>query len=364
MGDLKVEIDEKKKEFKTDNYPISIGEIKSMYENGEIVINPDFQRLFRWTDHQKTKLIESILLGIPIPPIFVYQREDGLWEVVDGLQRLSTILQFFGVLKKDDGNLYDYLVLSGTKYLPSLKDIVWTKHQDYEKELPLPLQLYFKRSKLQFSIILNESDPAAKFEVFQRLNTGGTFASNQEIRNVIMIMMNRDVYDWFQELSKNKDFLETINLSDRLLQEQYHTELILRFIALRYYEYNSKKDVKEFLDDTLELILKDAAFNFDSVKENFEKLFQLLNAALGEDVFKKYNHEKTRFQGKFLESAFEAITVGVSYNIDKFNEYEKLKAKIISLWSEKDFLDNTGSGTNASSRIPKIIPFAKIFFCK
>ena len=178
MEKIKTEIDKRKKEFKTDSYPISIGEIKSMYESNEIVINPDFQRLFRWSSYQKTKLIESILLGIPIPPIFVYQRDDGLWEVVDGLQRLSTILQFFGILKKSDSSMYDPLVLSETKYLPSLKNTVWQKKNEYENELPLSLQLYFKRSKFNFSIILNDSDPTAKFEVFQRLNTGGTFADH------------------------------------------------------------------------------------------------------------------------------------------------------------------------------------------
>ncbi len=213
MDKLKQEIDNRKKEFKTDSYPISIGEIKSMYENGEVIINPDFQRLYRWTNYQKTKLIESILLGIPIPPIFVYQRDDGLWEVVDGLQRLSTILQFFGVLKKSNGEFYEPLVLTRTKYLPSLENIVWSKKNDSESELPIPLQLYFKRAKLHFSIILNESDPSAKYEVFQRLNTGGTFASNQEVRNVVMLMINRDVFAWFKLLSENDDFLNTVSLS-------------------------------------------------------------------------------------------------------------------------------------------------------
>ena len=69
---------------------MSFGEIMNLYEDGELVISPDFQRLYRWESYQKSKFIESILLGIPLPPIFVFQDDDNTWELVDGLQRLST----------------------------------------------------------------------------------------------------------------------------------------------------------------------------------------------------------------------------------------------------------------------------------
>ncbi len=76
------EINEKRKEIKTDGYLMSLGEWVSLYESNEIDIHPEFQRFFRWTNEQKTNLIESILLGIPLPPIFVSQRKDGVWDVV------------------------------------------------------------------------------------------------------------------------------------------------------------------------------------------------------------------------------------------------------------------------------------------
>ena len=96
------EINAKRREIRTDGYPMSIGEWISLYEKDEIDIHPEFQRFFRWTKTQGTKLIESILLGIPIPPIFVSQRRDGVWDVVDGLQRLSTIYQLIGILKDEE----------------------------------------------------------------------------------------------------------------------------------------------------------------------------------------------------------------------------------------------------------------------
>ena len=90
------EINKSKKEFVTDAYSMSIGELISMYKEDELIINPNFQRAFRWTLSQQSKLIESILIGVPLPSIFVYQNKNGKWEVVDGVQRISTILQFVG----------------------------------------------------------------------------------------------------------------------------------------------------------------------------------------------------------------------------------------------------------------------------
>lgn len=94
---LAEEIDARRRAIKTDGYSMSIGEIMNLYQNKELNINPNFQRMFRWRAEQKTRFIESILLGIPVPSIFVSQREDGVWDVIDGLQRLSTLFEFAGI---------------------------------------------------------------------------------------------------------------------------------------------------------------------------------------------------------------------------------------------------------------------------
>jgi hypothetical protein len=93
----------------------------SIYEKHEVDIHPEFQRFFRWSLRQKSRLIESLLLGIPIPQIFVAQRPDGVWDVVDGLQRLSTIFQLAGILLGEHGETLEPLPLEGTTYLPSLQ---------------------------------------------------------------------------------------------------------------------------------------------------------------------------------------------------------------------------------------------------
>lgn len=79
------EIENTKRLVRTDAYQMSVGEIVSMYDNREVIIDPEFQRIFRWNIGQKSKLIESLLLGIPLPSIFVFEKEDGNWELIDGL---------------------------------------------------------------------------------------------------------------------------------------------------------------------------------------------------------------------------------------------------------------------------------------
>ena len=200
-----------------------ISEWVSLYENDELDIHPEFQRFFRWSDSQKTSLIESILLGIPIPPIFVSQRPDGVWDVVDGLQRLSTIYQFLGILKDEENNAVNPLILDSTKYLPSLGGKIWEDPLDDDNSLTQDIRLIIKRSKIQASIILKESVENAKYDLFQRLNTGGSDLSPQEVRNCILVMFNKELFLWLQDLAKFEPFQECISLSDRPLSESYES---------------------------------------------------------------------------------------------------------------------------------------------
>ena len=115
-------------------------------------------------------------MGIPIPPIFVYQLQSGIWQVIDGLQRLSTIYQFIGILKDENGQLLPPLTLQGTEYLPSLAGKIWKDEEHPEGSIKgfTPNQrLLLKRAKMNVNILMQESNPSAKYELFQRLHTGG-----------------------------------------------------------------------------------------------------------------------------------------------------------------------------------------------
>ena len=189
---LQDEIIEKSSKIYRDSYQMSIGELINLYRDGEMDIHPEFQRVFRWSDAQKTRLIESIMLNIPIPSIFVSQNEQGVWDVIDGVQRLSTIFQFVGFFKDDAGVKLAPLKLLKTDYLPSFEDMLWDNKENPEKSFNKEQQLAFKRSRIDVIIVKKESDPNTKYELFQRLNTGGTSLSDQEVRNCLIIMTNRD----------------------------------------------------------------------------------------------------------------------------------------------------------------------------
>jgi len=167
------DIEKSRNILQTDKLDMSFGEIMSMYEKEEIIINPEFQKLFRWNDYQKTRFIESIILGIPIPSIFVIEHKSGRWELVDGLQRISTILSFFGLLKTmPEKNNWKLLNANLIKSLESFSC----------DELPLKIQMGIKRVTFRVEIIKWNSEYDLRFELFNRLNTGGLPLTEEEIR--------------------------------------------------------------------------------------------------------------------------------------------------------------------------------------
>jgi len=364
--DLQQEIDKTRAEIRTDGYPISVGEWISIYEKGELDIHPEFQRFFRWSLRQKSRLIESLLLGIPIPQIFVAQRADGVWDVVDGLQRLSTIFQFVGILLDENKEALPPLTLEATPYLPGLQGRRWEDEEHPDQSLNSTQRLIIKRSKISVSIILKESDEMAKFELFQRLNTGGSMLSDQEVRNSILVMMNSEFYRWLRKLSEDKNFTACVALSDRAVEEQYDMELVLRFIVFRTMTptaFANLGDLGEFLTDKAKALAQDKTYDFKKEEAAFRETFGLLANVLGDDAFRRFDKKRDRFVGGFSVSAFEAVGIGIGYNPGKARaKPDVIDQKVKQMWNDKAFVDNSGSGIRASSRVPKIIPYGRKLF--
>ncbi len=362
------ELNQGRKEIKTDSYSMSIGEIINLYKEGELELTPAYQRLFRWEDEQKSKFIESILLGIPLPPIFVAQKEGGKWSIVDGLQRVSTILQLTGELKykvpaTGEIQIKEPLKLTTTKKLPSLENFTWeTLNEDIKRIL--------KRTKFGVNIILTENSIQAQYELFQRLNTGGLQLEPQEIRNCLIIMLNEPLYEKLNELKVYMGFKNSLNLQEGKFNIEYHMELMLRYfiakhdkIAFDKYKMSSTL-LSDFIDNETIKLIEDKSFNIDAEIEIFKRAFDYLYNALGANVFKKYNTQKGEFEGPFSHSSFEAITVGVALNISSYEHisYSDFADKIKAMYLETDFIEFAKRGNKALYRIKGMMEFSRKYF--
>lgn len=352
-----------------DGYDMSVGELMSMYRNFELIINPKYQRYFRWDDSQKTKFIESLLLGIPIPPIFVYTA-GRKWELVDGLQRMSTIFEFAGVLRDygdpEQKKVVPASVLEGTKFLPSLLNKKWEESIEGAGDgLTEEQQFEIKRVRIRVEILKKESDPLAKYELFQRLNSGGSELSEQELRSCVIVMINEDFYDWLLTLEGDAAFSETIDQTERAEKRQKPLELVIRYLAFRNDPYVPGQDVHDYLDSATIKMANNKDFLRTSEDDVFRRTFTVLKAALGKEAFKKWDGAK--FTGQTSLSAFEFVSYGVSNQIQEIEALgagasAHLIAKIKAMWADPQFTEYAKAGVRGTTRLANFFPIAGDYF--
>lgn len=371
IRNLERQIADERTRLSTDRMDISFGELINMYKAGELVIRPEYQRLFRWTRNQKTTLIESILLGIPVPPIFVAEDGNGIWELVDGLQRVSTIISFFGELddqllkistdevseesineensyEGEENNINRWILESGSL----IEDL-----EGFDVDtLPKKYIINLKRAVCRVEILRGESNTAMKYELFKRLNSGGSKLTPQEIRNAIYRGIDPKVNLLTEELSKNQDFKDLVSISTQKKKELYDQELILRFVAFlnNIDEINSNTEI--FLDRFMEQAVKDTNFNAEYYSEIFTSAIKMLKEKCGDTVFK--NERNT-----FVPAYYEGIMIGIAQNIEKYEEEPQLIQKKVDLLKrDNDFRKFSGSASNSRSRIKNRLKRANEIF--
>ncbi len=350
----------------TDSYSMSVGEMISMYRDGELDLHPEFQRFFRWTPEQKSRLVESLLLGIPIPPVFVAEREDSKWDVIDGLQRLATILELVGELRSEAGAVQAPLLLTRTRYLPSLEGKQWSADKP-EGELPESARIKIKRARLDVNIVRQTSDEIAKYEIFQRLNTGGSQATDQEIRNCILIMANPSFFEWLRQLAGVEVFRRCVPMTDRALEEAYDLELVVRFIVLALIDVPSLGQIAElgaFLTERSVVLATAAKFPKAKAEAAFRDVFSFLAEHLGTDSFRRFDGNSQRYLGPMLISLYEIVAIGLGrqlLNGKSLPSPQRLVEAHKKLWGTDKLEGYVGPGVTASRRIPKTVAFGELW---
>jgi len=360
---LKDDVDARRREISSDNLSMSIGELLNLYKDSELDIHPEFQRVFRWGIEQKSRLIESLLLGIPLPSIYVAANSTGVWEVIDGVQRLSTIFEFMGELigpsdsnSSERGKAKPALVLAATKHLPTLVGTTF-EHMDHA------LRLDFKRTRLDIKVLAREqaSVPTGKFDLFERLNTYGEPLSPQELRNCILVSLNPERFRWLKDLGSFKSFRSSLLLSEAQLLEQYDMDLALRFILLRDSEASSIGDVHEFLREHMENLATDAKFDSEAEATRFKEVFKFIDDALQGEAFRPWNEKAGTFRGGFSLAAFEGLGLAIGRHwpqVKRVRAKFDLPAVVRRLWSTPAY-KGSFSGLRARERMVRVSPAAE-----
>jgi hypothetical protein len=365
--------DEQVAKVRTQGKDYSFNELLSMYEDDELVINPDYQRLFRWSEEKESRFIESLILELPLPPLFVIEVEDGKYELIDGLQRFSTYLHFRGKLVAPHRKVIvdgverglqegDFLVLADCDIVPGLNGLTYS-------QLPRALEVKLKRHSVRVEVIRKESDKRLRYHMFKRLNSGGIELEEQEIRNCTIRLLSNTFNEFMIKCSELGEFKNCIStVSESQIEKRFDQELVLRFFTMKNWREAYVHEIGSFLTEYLEAISDTPPkLQFDIPEERsiFGKTFQLLNAAIGSDAFYMVVKRSAGGHSKYPFSVlhYEAFTLGLQSHLDRLNpgdgeQMKWLQSEIIAIKSDDEFIRlTTGGGKNTKGSLEKRIQF-------
>lgn len=290
---------------------------------------PDFQRQANiWKPDVKSRLIESILIRIPLPAFYIDATNDDKWVVVDGLQRLSALKEF--VIDKT-------LTLSGLEYLSNLKG------KTYD-ELEPRYQRRILETQPTVYLIEKGTPPEVKFNIFKRINTGGVRLSNQELRHALN---PGKANEFLKKLTQLPEFQKVIPLSDPKKNRMDDREFILGYLAFILTSYKNYQESKEnardvFLSGSLSKINNLSDEELTNIQDKFKQVMNAAYEIFGDNAFRKisYNHRKSPLN----KSLFEAWSFHLSQLSDEnIQKLIKSKQKLIDKFIEyaendKEFL--------------------------
>lgn len=337
--------------IRVDTKQFTVHQISKLIQDGDIDFSPDFQRHFVWKEiEKKSRLIESIMLRIPLPVFYFAQDDQGKFQIVDGLQRLTVIRDFLNNKFK-------------LKHLEYLKDSEERYFNLNDKKEPIE-QKYLRRieqATLTINIIDAQTPTSVKLEIFKRINQGGKPLKAQEIRNCMSANKTRLL---MQKLSNSTEFKDATDYSINGLRME-DQEIVLRFCAFYYLRIKQVKDFKYsgnmelFLDETLEILNKEDEKTLLEIETLFINSMKNAFHLFGKYSFRKCLREhflpnaRRQFINRslfttysILLSRFDYKKIKTNYNSGYLNE--KLADEISS---NKKYLDSITNGTNDLVRL-------------
>ncbi len=323
--------------------PFTVFQVMRMIELKEINLQPDFQRHIVWDQTRQSRLIESILIRIPLPAFYLDAVDDDEWLVVDGLQRLSTLDSFYNKNKLRLRNLEFLCELEGKTF----------------RELPRNFQRQIEdKTKLNLYVIQPGTPANVKFTIFYRINTGGLVLTSQEIRHALF---HGKATELLHELASTEEFrgATTNSIQSKRMDDR---ECILRFFAFYFTPYTNykKADLDSFLSQTMQDINAFDALKLAELRKVFTETMCKAEAIFGTYAFRKM-YEIDGRRSPISKSLFEVWSVSLAkYKLEDLVRYkEQIIHEFVKLMNEdmnfgKSISQATGNVTSVQRRFQAI----------
>lgn len=334
----------------TDKADPEVESLYKKYKKGILDVQPKFQRHFVWDKTKASRLIESALLDIPLPVVYLSEEKDGKFIVIDGQQRLTSFFAFIDNKWPDNDSEF---ALTGLKIYKELKG---KKYKDKEF---VDFQEKITSCVIRTITFKKESDSNLKFEVFERLNTGSVSLNDQELRNC---MYRGRFNDLMFELSEDADFryLLSLDKSDKRMRD---VELVLRFCSFYLNTYlKYKSPMRKFLNDTMENNKVITDEKIKEIRNAFKNSVTIIRTLFDTHAFKRFYRGNEKNTGgywepkKFNASLFDVLMYTFS-NADKNTVYQNLdsirEGFINLMTNDQDFIDAIELSTSSVPAVTK-----------
>lgn len=333
LSQLANEIREQRRNVGFDTYDITVKQLIDMVSEEQIHVSPEYQRHFVWDEERQSNLIESIFLGIPVPSLFMATNEDSSWEVIDGLQRITTLINFVRPSFKNP----DKDVATKTLRISELSKLISLSGAHYS-DLPQTIKLNFLTRPIRITVLNDLSDFQVRFDLFERLNTGGIVLHEQEIRNCVFI---GKFNNFIKKCAEHKKFFALIRRTDKGGRGNME-ELALKFFA--YFEDRDSftHSVKNFLNDYMSR--KTKKFDNESdLHDLFENVVSTLTDALPGGIVRSNRPNTTPL------ALAEAVMVGVA---DVLHSGQTInKENLVAVLEDLELKKLMAGGTNTKPKL-------------
>lgn len=322
----------------------------SRIRNNRMDLQPDFQRHAGiWTQRAKSRLIESLLLRIPLPTFYAAEGDDESWAMVDGIQRLTTIAEF---------------IEPSTVGAPPmrLRDLEYLGMQCNDKrfeELPGRLQTRLRETELVVHLIRQGTPEEVKFNIFARINTGGLPLSQQELRHALIPGQARGILkDWAESpqfISATGNSVRSERMADR--------EMILRFIAFRLSdpEDYSHDDFDRFLRDAMRRLNELSPHEIAALRDEFDTAMTAALEIFGPYAFRKRDADGSNRRFPINKALFEAVAVNLASDTQRNSRLTErrhiVQTDMIRLMGDADFQSAISQGTGAVLKVKRRFRF-------